>query len=90
METVAIDEASEQFRDGVIPKCQSQKGYKGAYFLADRRTGDCLPMTIWDTEEDMMATEKNRFFQEQLIKFMVFFKKPPVREAYEVVFEEKK
>ncbi len=83
-----IDEASMLFEESVIPLAKDKKGYKGAYFLTDRETGKCIIMTQWETEEDMLATEKSRFFQEQLVKFMGFFKSDPVREAYEVVIED--
>jgi hypothetical protein len=36
----------------------------------------------------MLATESSHFFQEQLVKFMTFFKAPPIREAYEVVVQD--
>jgi hypothetical protein len=42
-------------------------------------------MTLWKTEEDMLANEKSLFFQEQVVKFINFFKTPPIREAYEVI-----
>ncbi len=84
-----IDEASMLFEESVIPLCKDKKGYKGAYFLTDRKTGKCIMMTQWESEEDMLATEQSRFFQEQVIKFMGFFKKSdPIREAYEVVIED--
>jgi len=68
--------------------CQKQEGYKGAFFLADRENGNCVPVTIWETEEDMLATEHSRFFQEQIVKFMNFFTELPVREGYEVVVKD--
>ncbi len=83
-----IDEASMLFEESVIPLCKDKKGYLGAYFLADRKTGKCNVITLWDSEEDMMATEKSRFFQEQVVKFMRFFTSNPIREAYEVVVED--
>jgi len=83
-----IDEASKLFKESVIPSCKNQKGYKGAYFLTDRKTGISIPMTLWESEEDMLATESSRFFQEQLVKFRTFFKAPPIREAYEVVVQD--
>ncbi len=88
MEIDRIDEASMLFEESVIPLCKNQKGYKGAYFLADRNTGKCNVITIWDNEESMMATEKSRFFQEQVVKFMRFFTSNPIREAYEVIVED--
>ena len=83
-----VNQASKIFRESVIPLCQKQKGYKGALFLADRETGDCVPITLWETEKDMLATEHNRFFQEQLVKFMPLFTELPVREGYEVVVKD--
>ena len=83
-----IDGASMLFEESVIPLCKSQKGYKGAFFLTDRKTGNCLPITMWESEEDMIATEENRFFQEQVVKFMNFFTSSPIREAYEVAVQD--
>jgi heme-degrading monooxygenase HmoA len=83
-----IDEASMLFEESVIPLCKDKKGYKGASFLADRKTGKCVFITQWESEEDMLATEQSRFFQEQVVKFIGFFTKNPIREAYEVVLED--
>ena len=83
-----IDEAAKLFEERVIPLCKNKKGYKGAYFLTDRKTGVSILITLWENEEDMLATESSHFFQEQLVKFMTFFKAPPIREAYEVVVQD--
>ena len=83
-----IDEAAKLFEESVIPLLKNQKGYKGAYFLTDRKTGVSIPITLWENEEDMLATESSHFFQEQLVRFMTFFKAPPIREAYEVVVQD--
>ncbi len=83
-----IDEAAKLFEESVIPLCKNKKGYKGAYFLTDRKTGVSILITLWESEEDMLATESSHFFQEQLVKFMTFFKAPPIREAYEVIVQD--
>lgn len=88
MGTERIDRASKLFAESVIPLCRDQKGYKGAFFLADRKAGKCLPITLWESEEDMLATESSKFFQEQVVKFISFFKSSPIREAFEVVVED--
>jgi heme-degrading monooxygenase HmoA len=56
--------------------------------MADRKTGNCNIVTLWETEEDLLETERSRFFQEQLVKFIKFFITPPVREIYEVFYKE--
>jgi hypothetical protein len=80
-----IDEAVRVFSEDGGPGCRSQAGYRGACFLVDRRVGECVPITLWETEADMMATEGNRFFQNQLMRFLGLFHHGLVREAYEVV-----
>ncbi len=80
-----MDEAARLFAEDVIPSCRDQAGYRGAYFLVDRKLGECVPITLWETEAHMMATEENRFFQIQLVKFLGFFRHGLTRETYEVV-----
>jgi heme-degrading monooxygenase HmoA len=81
-----IDEAVRIFAEEVAPGCQAQPGFRGAYFLVDRKLGECLPITLWETEAEMVATEENRFFQNQLMKFLGLFHHGLVREAYEVTY----
>jgi heme-degrading monooxygenase HmoA len=76
------------FKESVIPLCKDQKGYQGSLLLCDKKTNTCLPITLWETEENMKATEESRFFQEQLVKFMGLFSAPPIKEAYEVIFKD--
>ena len=83
-----IDAVKKIFEESVIPLCKSQKGFLGAYFLADQESGTCIPITLWKSEEDMLATERSAFFQEQIVKFMPFFKSPPIREGFEVIVDE--
>ena len=83
-----MDEAAKLFEENVIPKIKDTKGYVGAKYLADRKTGNCILLTFWETEEDLLETEHSRLFQEQLVKFMNFFITPPIREIYEVLYTE--
>jgi len=83
-----IDAAKKIFEESVIPLCKNQKGFLGAYLLVDQDSGICIPITLWENEEDMLATEHSAFFQEQLIKFMPFFTSPPLREGFEVIVNE--
>jgi heme-degrading monooxygenase HmoA len=80
-----IDAAVMLFEESVVPLCKSQKGFVGAEFLADRHTGASLVITIWKSEEDLLANERSRFFGEQVAKFLGYFTAPPIRESFEVV-----
>ena len=79
-----LDETIKIFEESVVPAAKSQKGYRGAYFLTDRKTGKGIALTLWDSEEDAIANEQSGYYQEQVAKFKGFFTAPPVREGYEV------
>lgn len=83
-----LEEAEKVFRKSVVPLCKKQKGFKGAYFMSNSKTGESMIMTLWKSEEDMLASEKSHFFQEQVTKFIPFYAKAPIREAYEVALKE--
>jgi heme-degrading monooxygenase HmoA len=83
-----IDEAATLFKDKVIPTVKEIKGYKGSKYMADRKTGNCIIMTMWETEEDLLETEHSRLFQEQVVKFLQFFITPPIREIFEIVYSD--
>ena len=81
------DQAAELFEKNVLPLCRKQPGFKGAYFLIDARTDESVAITLWSSEEAMLASEKNRFFQQQVAKFIPFYEGSPLREAYEVILK---
>lgn len=79
-----IDEFIKRYEESVVPAAKSQKGYRGAYLLVDRKTGEGVAITFWASEEDALANERNRYYQEQVAKFINFYTQPPIREGYEV------
>ena len=79
-----IDEAIKICEESVVPAAKSQKGYRGAYLLTDRKTGKGVSISLWDREEDAIANEQSGYYKEQVGKFKGFFTAPPVREGYEV------
>jgi heme-degrading monooxygenase HmoA len=79
-----LDETRKIYEEGVLPAAKSQKGYRGAYLLTDRKTGKGISITLWDSEEDAIASEQSGYYQAQVAKFKDFFTAPPVREGYEV------
>jgi heme-degrading monooxygenase HmoA len=79
-----LDKFIKIYRESIVPAAKQQKGYCGAYFLVDRKTGKGVSITLWDSEEDALANEESRYYQEQLVKVMNIMTKPPIREGYEV------
>ncbi|MDH5385184.1 MAG: hypothetical protein OEY18_10800 [Candidatus Aminicenantes bacterium] len=89
-EVASIDEASKLFEESVIPAFRTQKGYQGAYFLSDRKSGKSICMSLWDSERDAVSNEQSHLYQEQLIKFMNLFTLDPYREGYELIVKDTK
>lgn len=81
------EEGIRLFDESVVPAARAQRGFRGAYLLADREAGRCVALTFWDDEASARANEENLYYQEQLVKFMPLFTSAPVREGYEVVVE---
>lgn len=79
-----IDEALKLHEESVVPLAKSQKGFQGLYMLTDRKTGKGISITLWHSEEDALANERSRYYQEQVAKFITFYTAPPIREGYEV------
>ena len=84
MKTDKMDDAIRLYKESVVTSIKSQKGFRGIYLLSDFKTGKSLSISMWDSEEDAVATEKSGYYQEQLGKFKDFFTAPPSQEGYEV------
>jgi len=87
IKTDKFDESVKLYEESVVPAAKSQKGYRGAYLLSDRKTGKSLSITVWDSEEDAIANEQSGYYQEQVGKFKDLFTAPPVQEGYEIVVQ---
>lgn len=53
----AIDDATRVIENDVIPAATVLDGFRGGYWLADRRTGTVLGITLFDTEGDLEVSE---------------------------------
>ncbi len=52
------DQAISLVRDQIVPLARQQQGIVAAYWLGDRASGRGLAVTIWESEEAMLATEE--------------------------------
>ncbi len=82
-----IDKAIEIYQESVVPAAQSQKGFKKIMLFLDRETGKGHSIALWERQEDAIANEKSLYYQEQLTKFLPFYKTPPVKEGFEVLVD---
>jgi heme-degrading monooxygenase HmoA len=52
-----IDESNRYAEETLLPKIRQMPGFAGVYSLADRQTGKTMSITLWDSEENLRATE---------------------------------
>lgn len=52
-----MEQAVQSVRDDVLPVLQGCAGFKGQLLLIDRAKGEAIGISLWDTEENMMASE---------------------------------
>ena len=81
---VSLEAVTERYRDSVLSILQEQPGYCGAYGLATSE-GKAMVITFWETEEDAQGDAATGFYDEQIQKFVTFYRATPGREFYEVM-----
>jgi heme-degrading monooxygenase HmoA len=52
-----VDRGIAYVRDRVVPSARRQPGIVAAYWLLDRASGHGLAVTIWDSEDAMVAAD---------------------------------
>ena len=83
-----IDQFKKIYEENVVPAAKKQKGFKGICLMVDRKTGEGLSISYWATEVDVLSTEKNLYYQQQVARFLPFYTRDPIREGFEVLVQE--
>jgi heme-degrading monooxygenase HmoA len=79
-----MEEATEVYKNSIIPAAQNQKGFKNAFFLTNSNAGKFVSITIWENLEFALANQKSGYYQEQLDKFESFMVVQPEVEGFSV------
>ena len=77
-------EAIRLYKEAVMPAAKKQKGFKSGNLLTDPDTNKFISITIWETEQDMLASEASGYLQEQLGRIAALFVGPPTIQHYVV------
>ncbi len=81
---VSLEAVTELYRESVVPAIQDEPGYRGVYGLATPE-GKAMVITFWETEEDAQAHITSGVYDEQVQKFVTFYRAAPGRETYQVM-----
>ena len=79
-----MDEGINIVRDSILPVSQQQAGFQGLLFLTDSDTNKGIAITLWESEEDMLAGESGGYYREAVAKAAALFATPPTMEHFEV------
>ena len=85
---VSLDAVTDLYRESVVPALQEEPGYCGVYGLATPE-GKAMVITFWETEEDAQAHVASGVYDEQVQKFVTFYRATPGRESYEVMIADR-
>lgn len=53
-----IEEGIRSVREHVVPILKDCNGFRGQLLLVDREKGEAIGISLWETEEDMLASEE--------------------------------
>jgi len=84
---ISLDDALELFKKLVVPEAQKREGYKGMYVMRTLE-GKGMIVSFWATKEAAMSGLSSGYYDDQVKKFVTFYRSPPGREHYELVFSE--
>jgi heme-degrading monooxygenase HmoA len=76
------DEAIKIYKEIIGPVAKEQKGFKSMQLLTDPDTSKFISITIWESENDLVAGESSGYLQEQLDKVAPLFVGPPIIQKY--------
>lgn len=79
-----IGEAVRIYQDRVVPAAREEEGFRGALMLTDPDTGEGLSISLWNSEDEMHASEASGFYHRKLAELEALFISTPVRKHYEV------
>lgn len=78
------DEMVRIYQDSVIPAASQQRGFRGAVLLTDRAKGRATSITFWESEADLLQSEKSGYYKKQIDSLRPMMADEPVRNVYEV------
>lgn len=78
------ENVSRLFREFVVPEAEKLKGFKGGMLLTNPNTGKATSVALWETEDDIAASEASGYYKDWVAKLSDNFENQPSREVYEV------
>ena len=81
------EDGIRNYREQVMSAVKKMVGFKGAYFLVNRKSGKEVSITLWDTEKNLQDSSKAANQLRAQASQAVAASKPPIVEIYEVAVQ---
>ena len=79
-----IQEGLRLWYQNVLPTTSARDGFMGVLSLVDHSTGKALSVTLWEGDEELIASTEAKYHNEALQRFGEFFEGVHDPENYEV------
>jgi hypothetical protein len=79
-----IDRGLKLWYQNVLPITSAREGFRGALSLVDHHSGKALSVTLWEGDEQLIASTEAEYHNEALKRFGEFFEGVHDPENYEV------
>jgi heme-degrading monooxygenase HmoA len=80
-----LEAGIKNFNEQILPALKQLKGFTGAQFLADRKSGKAIVTTYWETEQALRDSEAKANDLRKTAAEQVGSTATPVVERFEVV-----
>lgn len=84
---ISPDDALELFKKLVVPETTKQEGYQGMYVIRTPE-GKGMIISFWSSKATATSGVLSGYYDQQVQKFLSFYRLAPGREHYEVVLED--
>ncbi|MHA2097658.1 MAG: hypothetical protein ACW99A_03150 [Candidatus Kariarchaeaceae archaeon] len=79
-----MDDAISIYENSVVPAAKQLDGFKEGYLFINRENNTSVSIAIYDTLENLNASQESGFLQEQFAKFGAQMAGPPETSTYEI------
>ena len=69
-------------RESIVPAIETRKGFQGFFMLVNRVNYEIVIISLWDTFENRLASERDGFIDQQLAKLTNILREPPFGNIY--------
>jgi heme-degrading monooxygenase HmoA len=79
-----MKELEHRTRTITLLENKAKEGFHGAMLLIDQRSGNTIGLSLWDTEEALIAVEESGHYEASMAGYTDIFDGDFEREVYEV------